>query len=641
MLGWPLLFCATLWVSAFDGGDGQRAMRIGEVRSAVQGGGASSRLGERVTTAGRASVGAGVLHAGQRDFFLQDETGGLYVIALKGPPLAAGDSVVATGILAQQNGLTQLAGATYRVIARTTEEPEAYSLNAPTSEELEAREGQLVQAEGALFGTSETPAGTSAIVRLDNGVLLTAFVFKDHRSGVGLQRFSAGDRVRITGVLGQYDRVAPFTEGYQIYPRSHRDVAAVGFSTAFYRRVLLISAVLLLMAGTWAVALQRQVRRRTRQLSQSEARFRSVFEGATEAIFVVDEDVCVVEANPEAEALLGPRRRARQRDCLAERIDGVGRARLIEGVEAAFKGRRQKVEIALQTPGEAVPLSANLSPIRVGEVPRVLVSCRDISAQKEAEAVLVAAKDEAENHARQKTNFLASMSHEIRTPLTGILGFSSVLAEETEGDLKEMAGMIERSGQRLLKTVNDMLDLARLEADALVVEPEPANVVREAKEVVALLSPLARTKKITLEVEHNRPFIAACLDLSVLHRILNNLVGNAIKFTDRGHVTVGVYDQGDRVRLDVRDTGVGIEAGFLPHVFDEFRREASGVAKNHDSTGLGLAITKGLVEKMQGEISVQSEKGRGTTFTVVLPRDLSGQSTAAGCVPREDEVYAG
>ena len=625
MMGWPLLFCAMLWLSA-GGGASERVMSIADVRRAAQGDAQPSSLGERVTTAGRASVGAGVLHKDRRDFFLQDGTGGLYVIARRGPALAAGDSVVVTGILSQQDGLTQLAGATYRVVPGKASAPEAYPLDAPTPEELEAREGQLVQAEGALFGASDTPAGTSAIIRLDNGTLLTAFVFEDHRSGADLRRFSAGDRVRVTGVLGQYDQVPPFTEGYQIYPRAARDVATVGFSSAFYRRVLLISAVLLLLASTWGIALQRQVRRRTRQLSQSEARFRSVFEGATEAIFVVNKDLCVVEANPEASALLGSELRAQQRYCLTKAVDAPAQGRLEESVRSAFKGHREKVEVVLQTENGPVPVSASLSAIKIDEEPRVLVSCRDISVQKEAEAVLVAARDEAESVARQKTRFLTSIGHEIRTPLTGILGFGSVLAEETEGELKEMAGLIERSGYRLLETINGMLDLARLEADAVVIEPESIDVLHEVKEALALLRPIAEAKNISLEIEHDQPTVAAHLDVSVLHRILNNMVGNAIKFTEEGGVTVRVYSENDRVRLDVRDTGIGIEPSFLPYVFDEFKREASGMAKNQDSTGLGLAITKSLVEKMQGAISLQSEKGRGTTFTVILPRELSGPS---------------
>ena len=641
MTWWPLLFCAMLWFSAGDGEENERVMRIADVRKAAQGNATPSRLGERVTTAGRASVGAGVLHKGRKDFFLQDGTGGLYVVALQGPALAVGDSVVVTGMLAQQNGLTQLAGATYRVVPGTANAPEAYSLEAPTPEKLEMREGQLVQAEGTLFGASDTPAGTSAIIRFDNGTLLTAFVFEDHQGRVDLRRFSAGDRVRITGILGQYDRVPPFTESYQIYPRAARDVATVGFSSAFYRRVFLISAVLLLLAGTWGIVLQRQVRRRTRQLSQSEARFRSVFEGATEAIFVVDEDVCIVEANPEAKALLGPQRQTQQRYCLTEAVDASERERLVEDVRSAFGGHREKVEVVLQTENGPIPVSASLSVIKIAEEPRVLVSCRDISVQKEAEAVLVAAKDEAESIARQKTRFLTSIGHEIRTPLTGILGFGSVLAEETEGELREMAGLIERSGYRLLETINGMLDLARLEADAVVIKPEPVDVVHEVKEAVALLRPIAEAKNLALEAEYDQPTIAAHLDVSVLHRILNNIVGNAIKFTEKGGVTVNVYSQHDRVRLDVRDTGVGIEPSFLPHVFDEFKREASGVARNQDSTGLGLAITKSLVEKMQGEISLQSEKGKGTTFTVVLPRDLSTLGNCSSSDTPRDEANAG
>ncbi|CAN5468554.1 hypothetical protein BH23BAC4_BH23BAC4_13690 [soil metagenome] len=229
------------------------------------------------------------------------------------------------------------------------------------------------------------------------------------------------------------------------------------------------------------------------------------------------------------------------------------------------------------------------------------------------------AQEQAEEMARLKSAFLANMSHEIRTPLTGILGFASLLAEEVSNEHLEFVSLIEKSGKRLLETLNSVLDLARLEAGGLDVQPERVDVVSEARLGAQILSPLAERKGLSLSVIGPEESLFAMLDRNALTRIIYNLVGNAIKFTSDGSVALTI-DRIDRyVRIQVKDTGIGIAEEFLPHVFDEFKQESTGRERSHEGSGLGLAITKKLVMLMKGQIEIQSEKGVGSTFTITFP----------------------
>ncbi|MEP0547772.1 MAG: PAS domain S-box protein [Rhodothermales bacterium] len=250
----------------------------------------------------------------------------------------------------------------------------------------------------------------------------------------------------------------------------------------------------------------------------------------------------------------------------------------------------------------------------------IVLNSRDVTERKRAEIALVQAKEQAEEVARMKSAFLANMSHEIRTPLTGILGFSGVLAEEVDEDHREFVHLIERSGRRLLETLNSVLDLARLEADQMEVEVDRLDVGEHVDEVVRLLVPLASEKGLDLETVVEAPGVQAPLDSGCLNRILNNLVGNAIKFTATGGVTARVSASDEHVVIRVEDTGVGIDETFLPHLFEEFKQESTGMGRSHEGSGLGLTITRRLVDLMHGTLEVESAKGKGSTFIVTFPR---------------------
>lgn len=244
----------------------------------------------------------------------------------------------------------------------------------------------------------------------------------------------------------------------------------------------------------------------------------------------------------------------------------------------------------------------------------------DVTERKEQEEELIAAKEEAEEMHRLKSAFLANMSHEIRTPLTSILGFSEILADEVPEEGEEFVGLIRQSGERLYETLNSVLDLSELEAGAMTASNGAIDVSDRVETTVDMLLPQALQKDIQLKARTPEDEVEAYLDGASIDRIVTNLVHNAIKFTEEGSVTVGVEETEWEVVLSVEDTGVGMSEEFLPNLFEAFHQESTGLTRSYKGAGLGLTITQRLVDLLDGEIDVTSEKGEGTTFTVRLPR---------------------
>lgn len=174
-----------------------------------------------------------------------------------------------------------------------------------------------------------------------------------------------------------------------------------------------------------------------------------------------------------------------------------------------------------------------------------------------------------------------------------------------------------------MEMLNSVLDLAKLEANQVSIDRERIEIVEESKKVVAMLRPLAEEKNLTIHFVAPVGSVGAYVqcDRAAFHRILHNLIGNAIKFTDEGAITVQVWTDDDRTGLEISDTGIGMDAEFLPHVFEEFRQESSGMMRTHQGSGLGLAITKRLVELMGAEIEVHSAQGEGSTFRISFTRE--------------------
>ncbi len=258
--------------------------------------------------------------------------------------------------------------------------------------------------------------------------------------------------------------------------------------------------------------------------------------------------------------------------------------------------------------------------------------------ESELERLSAALRDQteaAEAASKAKSDFLANMSHEIRTPMNGVIGMASLLLNTAlSAKQREMAEVIVSSGENLLSIINDILDFSRLEAGRLRIVDAPFNLRKSVEDVTSLLSCTVREKGLEIMVRYD-PAIGSEFvgDAGRIRQVITNLLGNAVKFTDTGHVlvSVGGRNLGDiaEVEIEIADTGCGIDEDKLASIFEEFEQADTSAARRHDGAGLGLAITKRIVEAMGGAITVRSNLGEGSVFTARLPLKVNAAAPAA------------
>jgi hypothetical protein len=276
--------------------------------------------------------------------------------------------------------------------------------------------------------------------------------------------------------------------------------------------------------------------------------------------------------------------------------------------------------------GELYWESALISPIKDtnGKTSHYLAVKEDITQRKKMQQELIIAKEKAEEMSRLKTNFLANMSHELRTPMIAVLGYSEILKDVSENiEEKSISEIIYKSGSRLMKTLNMILDLSRIETDKVEIEFSQVNVNAIIIDIISQFQKQADEKNLVIDKVFKVNPLLAEIDDRIVMQIIYNLVNNAVKFTKQGSVIIETsiekIDEKDWAVIKVKDTGIGISFRNLQLIFEEFRQESEGYGRNFEGIGLGLTITRKFVNLMNGQISVESKQRVGSVFTVKLP----------------------
>ena len=370
------------------------------------------------------------------------------------------------------------------------------------------------------------------------------------------------------------------------------------------------------------------------EASQSETRTRMIIETALDAVVTTDAAGAITGWNSQAEVMFDVSRTEVIGKSLTDYLSTSFPSTSVESsgrqsglVLGAILNRRVEM-LGRRRSGDHFPVEIAVSCLAAGDVLHFTTFVQDISERKEQEEVLRRAKDAAEAASLAKSQFLANMSHEIRTPMNGVLGMTELLLTTTLNDKqRRYADTVRTSGSNLLHIINDILDFSKIEAGRLELEHIPFDFRQMVKETVALYHERASKQGLTLTVD-----IAAAIpstfhgDPHRLRQILTNLVGNALKFTERGGISVSVQSadaEPEKIRIEVTDSGIGIPLHAQGKIFDSFSQADGSMTRKYGGTGLGLAIVKQLVGMMGGHLGLQSRPGEGTTFWFTIPVETS------------------
>ena len=363
-------------------------------------------------------------------------------------------------------------------------------------------------------------------------------------------------------------------------------------------------------------------------------RLSAVFDAIPDALIIVDNQGCIVQTNHQVAILFGYRRS----ELLGKRVEQLIPERFhskhTDYQQSYYSNPqarpvRYKFDLfGLKADGTEFPIEISFNSLDTDEGQFILEVIHDITIQKQLEEELQTKNTELEKIDLAKDRFLSGMSHELRTPLNVIIGFTDTLLMKLPGPInaeqEKQLKIVGTSANHLLSIINDILDIAKIEAEqGVALNVEQVNCVEVVKEVIATLLPLAKAKKIKLLEKITSNDISLMADRRAITQILINLVNNAIKFTKKGSVSIELLtakcDDREFVVINIIDTGIGIKPDDKEKIFTAFKQVGT-FGQQGTGTGLGLYLSKKLAELMHGKIEFESELGKGSRFSVVLPK---------------------
>ena len=368
-------------------------------------------------------------------------------------------------------------------------------------------------------------------------------------------------------------------------------------------------------------------------LRESEEKYRAIVNNTHEMVYIycgerflfVNDRICEITGYTREEIdnmkvldLVHPEEKEKIREIMQRRADCKDAPATLETCIVTKNGEKRQVEIAI-------------SSIKYEGQCAALGSARDITERKENENVLVQAKMKAEESDRTKSEFMTTMSHELRTPLNSIIGFSQMLLEVPGSELtnaqNKYASNILKSGENLLHLINDILDISRVEAGKKEVEAEYFDMQKALNDVKMLIKPLASKKNIEVIVDCENANNLLYADIIMFKQVMYNLLNNAIKFTaEKGKISVTAKSEEKEASISVKDNGIGIPEDKKEMIFEPFKQIYSAKNRRYEGTGLGLALVRNYVEMHGGNVRVESEEGKGSTFIFTIPQlDIPGK----------------
>ena len=397
------------------------------------------------------------------------------------------------------------------------------------------------------------------------------------------------------------------------------------YSATYFDTTALLLNVSLEAAVLWVTAfLVLRYRASSRSLEDREQRLRTLVSTAVDGVMIIDANGTVQEYNPACEQLFGyredevvgrnvkmlmPSPYQEEHDEYLSRYRATGNKRII-GIGREVEGRRKD--------GTTFPMELSVGEARPGGQQVFVGIIRDITARKSAEQSLRVAKEQAESASHAKSQFLANMSHEIRTPMNAVLGYTQLI--ETDPDMPDKyrrpLKAIHSAGNHLISLIDEILDLSKIEAGAMELDSRDFDLGDLTEDISGMFAMRCDQKGLTWREDVHIGERAVRADDRKLRQVLINLLGNAVKFTDRGVISLKVEQSGQRYTFSVEDTGPGITEESQKHIFEPFQQAEEGEAKG--GTGLGLAITRRHIELMGGSLSLESTPGEGSRFRFEL-----------------------